>query len=290
MRATAVVFTIYHFRQRHPAEALKEKLCAKGFDAFIYESPIDKMKKQIAAGEKPNINLYFAGKNDSLLRFTKTSFNGRIFANVCINGSSEMVSNLSASVVNVLYNFQLLRFAGEDGVAAYGIIMYVNFIFMAMFFGYSIGSSPIVGFHYGAGNHNELKNMFKKSITLILITGVILTLIAEIFASPLVNMFAGYDGDLFEMTKRGFMIYSLSFLLMGFNVWGSAFFTALNNGVVSAAMSFLRTLVFQIAAVFILPIFIGIDGIWFAVNAAEGAAVIVTLIFIIKLRNRYQYV
>lgn len=242
---------------------------------------------QLAGGLIPLV--YFARKNSSLLRLGKASFEKKMFVKACANGSSEMVSNLSASIVNILYNFQLMRMAGENGVAAYGVIMYVNFIFMAIFFGYSIGSAPIVGYHYGAANHYELKNMFRKSMIIISVSGIVMTAAAEIFASPLVKIFAGYDAELFAMTAHGFKLYSLSFLIMGMNVWGSSFFTALNNGAVSAIISFLRTLVFQIAAVFILPLIIGIDGVWLAIVAAESASLAVTIGFLVKKKGVYKY-
>lgn len=232
---------------------------------------------------------YFARKNNSLLRLTKASFEGRILLQTCFNGSSEMVTTLSSSIVNILYNFQLMALSGEDGVAAYGIIMYVNFIFMAIFLGYSVGSAPIVSYHYGAGNHSELKNLFKKSLTLMVSGGILLTLISELLTGPLVGIFASYDPDLFAMTCHGFRLYCLAFLFMGVNVWGSAFFTALNNGGVSAAISFLRSLVFQIAVIQILPTLLGIDGIWLAIVVAELLALIVTILFFVAQRKRYHY-
>lgn len=232
---------------------------------------------------------YFGRKNSSLLQLTRAKFDGRFFLKTCTNGSSEMISNLSASIVNILYNFQLMRIAGEDGVAAYGVIMYVNFIFMAVFLGYSIGSAPIVGYHYGSGNHGELKNLYHKSLLLMGGTGLVLTLSAEMLSVPLVKIFTSYDVELFTMTCRGFRLYSLAFLFMGINVWGSAFFTALNNGAVSAAISFLRTLVFQIVVVLILPLFLGIDGIWLSIVAAELLALAVTVTFFITEKKRYRY-
>lgn len=233
--------------------------------------------------------LYFIRKNDSLLRLTRAKFEGKILLKTFGNGSSEMVTNLSTSLVNILYNFQLMKIAGENGVAAYGIIMYVNFIFMAIYFGYAIGSAPIVGYHYGAANYGELKNLFRKSIILMGSVGVLLTLLAEILTVPLVTIFANYDAELFAMTSHGFRLYSLAFIFMSINVWGSSFFTALGNGAVSAAISFLRTLVFQIVSVLILPVFLGIDGIWFAIVAAELLALIVTIIFFIVKKNKYHY-
>lgn len=233
--------------------------------------------------------VYFARKNDSLLQLTHTKYYGKIMAHACANGSSEMVTNLSTSLVSILYNFQLMKIAGENGVAAYGVIMYVNFVFMAIFFGYSIGSAPIVSYHYGAANHDELKNLFRKSIVLLSISGIVLTVFSELLTAPLVKIFAGQDIELYTMTSYGFRIYALSFLLMGFNVWGSAFFTALNNGLISATISFLRTFLLQFAAVLILPIFFGITGIWLAVVAAELFTLFVTLFFFIEKRNTYHY-
>lgn len=233
--------------------------------------------------------IYFARKNDSPLRLTKAKFNGRVLASACANGSSEMVTNLSASVVSILYNFQLMSIAGENGVAAYGVIMYVNIIFMAIFLGYSIGSAPIVSYHYGAENHTELKSMFRKSLILLTVSGVILVVLSELVARPLVMIFTSYDPELLDMTASGFQLYALAFLPMGFNVWGSAFFTALNNGAVSACISFLRTLVFQIIVVLTLPILLGIDGIWLSIVAAELLSLAVTVSFLLVKRKRYQY-
>lgn len=242
---------------------------------------------QIVGGIIPLI--YFSRKNSSLLRLTKCNFDAKILLKTCTNGSSELMTNVSMSLVNILYNFQLMRFEGEDGLAAYGVIMYVIFIFVAIYIGFSIGSAPIIGYHYGAGNHSELKNLFKMSIRIIGITGIILTLLSEILASPLSKIFVGYDLDLYQLTCKGFRIFAVSFLINGFNIFGSAFFTALNNGAVSALLSFLRTLLFQVAAVLILPIIFGINGVWFAIIAAEMLAVIITFTFFIKLKNRYHY-
>lgn len=233
--------------------------------------------------------LYFTRPNSSLLRLGKTHFNGRILLQTCINGSSELMTNLSSSIVNSLYNIQLMRFAGENGVAAYGAIMYVSFIFVAVFLGYSIGSAPVISFHYGAGHHDELKNLFQKSLHLIGCWGLMLAVISQFLAIPLSTLFVGYDAELLAMTRHGFRIYCLVYLFNGFNIFGSSFFTALSNGGVSAAISFLRTLVFQIAAVLILPAILGINGIWSAVSAAELLTLCVTVSFLIRQRNKYHY-
>ena len=203
---------------------------------------------------------YFARKNNSLLRLTKTRFYGRVLLKTCTNGSSELMTNISSSIVNILYNFQLMKFAGEDGVAAYGVIMYANFIFAAVYMGYSIGSAPIAGYNHGARNYTELQNLFRKSLTIIGIVGLSVTFLAETLAYPLTGIFVGYDAELYALTCRGFRIYAVSFLISGFNIWGSGFFTALGDGVTSAMISFMRTLVFQISMVMILPIFLGVNG------------------------------
>lgn len=234
--------------------------------------------------------LYFTKSKNSLLYFTHAKFKPHILIRTCTNGASEMVTNLSMTIVNILYNLQLMKLAGEDGVAAYSVIMYVNFVFTAIFIGYSIGSAPIIGYHYGAAHHDELKNIFRKSMVLLSVTGVIMTILSEILSAPLVAIFVGYDAELFTLTCRGFRLYSLMFLLTGFNIWGSAFFTALGNGMVSAAISFLRTLVFQIIVVLILPLLIGIDGIWLAVVVAEALALIVTWAAFVSNKSRYHYI
>lgn len=232
---------------------------------------------------------YFSRKNNSLLRLGKLRFNGRILLKACANGSSELMTNLSMSIVNALYNFQLMRFAGEDGVAAYGTIMYVNFIFIAIFLGYAIGSAPIIGYNYGAGNYSELKNKLQMSLKLIGCWGIVLALLSQLLAAPLAAIFVGYDEHLSILTCRGFRIYALAFVINGFNIFGSSFFTALNNGAVSAIISFLRTLVFQIAALLLLPLIFGIDGIWSAVLVSELMTLILTIAFLIKNKAVYHY-
>ena len=232
---------------------------------------------------------YFARKNNSLLRLGKLHFDGHILLKACTNGSSELMTSLSTSVVNALYNFQLMRFAGEDGVAAYGTIMYVNFIFVAIFLGYSIGSAPIIGYNYGAGKHAELKNMLRMSLRLVGIWGIALVILSQFMASPLAAIFVGYDRELSLLTCRGFRIYALTFLVNGFNIFGSSFFTALSNGAVSAIISFLRTLVFQVAALLLLPVIFGIDGIWSAVLVSELLTLVLTIWFLIRKRAVYHY-
>ena len=242
---------------------------------------------QMVGGVTPFV--YFLRENDSLLRLTKTRFDGKILLKTCTNGSSELMSNISASVVTMLYNFQLMSLAGEDGIAAYGVVMYVNFIFAAIFVGYSIGTAPVIGYQYGAQNHAELKNLFRRSLVLMTLSGAGMALLAEALAQPLTQIFVGYDAGLYAMTLRGFRLYSVSFLITGINIFGSSFFTALNNGVVSAAISFLRTLVFQVVVVLVLPAIFGLDGIWFAITAAELLALAVTILFFVLKRKEYHY-
>lgn len=233
--------------------------------------------------------IYFARKNDSLLRLTKTGFNGSVLIRSITNGSSELMSNISSSVVTVFYNYQLMKFAAEDGVAAYGVIMYVSFIFIAIFIGYSIGTAPIISYHYGAGSKGELKSLLGKSTVITFALGGAMTFICAIFATPLSAIFVGYDAALLEMTARGLLIFSLSFLLSGFSIFASSFFTALNNGPVSAAISFLRTLVYQLGGIIILPIFLELDGIWYSMLAAEVLALVTTVIFLLAKRKKYGY-
>lgn len=242
---------------------------------------------QIVGGIVPLI--YFMRKNNSLLRIKKFKFDGMALLKVCANGSSELMTNLSISIVNMLYNFQLMKLAGKNGVAAYGTIMYVNFVFIAIFLGYSIGTAPIVGYHHGAGNTDELKNLFGKSLKLIGIFGVCLTVLAMFLSGTLSKIFVGYDEELFEMTSNAFRIYAISFLVCGFNIYASSFFTALNNGIISAVISFMRTLVFQILAVLILPILFGLNGIWLSITVAEVLSLIVTITLLIRNKEKYHY-
>ena len=233
--------------------------------------------------------LYFARPNKSLLRLTKPVFQLSILLKACSNGSSELMTNLSSAIVNILYNLQLMKLAGANGVAAFGTIMYVYFIFIAIFIGYSIGSAPIISYHYGAGNHKELQNLFRKSMILMGIFGVVLVILAELLAAPLSKLFVGYDAELYELTCHAFRFYACSFLVTGFNIFGSAFFTALNNGVISALISFLRTLLFQVAMIYLLPLLFDLDGIWMAVTAAEILSLAITIVFFITQRKNYHY-
>lgn len=233
--------------------------------------------------------LYFWRPNTSRLKFTRPSFDGRSLFKICTNGSSELMSNVSMSLVSMLYNMQLMKYAGENGVAAYGVLMYVSMIFIAAFIGYTIGTAPVVSYHYGAGNHEELKSLFKKSLIITGTFSVGMLILGEVLAKPLSVLFVGYDADLLNLTLRGFAIFSFSFLFSGFAIYGSGFFTALNNGLISAAISFLRTLVFQIAAILILPLFWQIDGIWISIVVAEVMAAFVTALFWIGNKKKYHY-
>jgi len=233
--------------------------------------------------------IYFLRPNNSLLRLAKPSFDGAALLKTCINGSSELMSNISMSLVVMLYNVQLLHYEGENGVAAYGVMMYVNMIFIAVFIGYSIGTAPIIGYHYGAENDAELKSLLKKSLGLISIGAIGMLLLAFVLAAPLSGLFVGYDGELYELTRNGFFIFSFSFLFAGFAIFGSGFFTALNDGITSAIISFLRTLVFQIAAVILLPLIWQTNGIWISVVVAELMAVAVSALFLLLKRKKYRY-
>lgn len=231
--------------------------------------------------------LYFARKNTSLLRLTKTKWDGASVLRTCTNGSSEFLSNISMSVVGMLYNVQLMKYAGENGVAAYGTLMYVSMIFIAIFIGYSVGTAPVIGFHFGAGNRTELKSLLQKSLAIIGVCSAAMLIASEVLAKPLSLIFVGYDSELLEITLRGFVIFSFSFLFSGIPIFGSSFFTALNNGFVSAIIAFLRTVVFQIAAVLILPIFWDLDGIWASIVVAELAAAFITVLLWMGNRKKY---
>lgn len=233
--------------------------------------------------------LYFLRPNESLLQLKKTKLESSILIKACLNGSSELMTNISTSIVSMLYNFQLVKYAGENGIAAYGVVMYTQMIFAAVFLGYTIGAAPIISYHYGAGSHDELKNMLQKSMLLMLISGIAMLLLAWVLAPVLSAIFVGYDAELCGMTEHALTLYAFAFILYGINVFASSFFTALNNGIVSAAISFLRTLVFQVFAVLILPLLLGLDGIWWAITVAESLALIVSVSFIITKRKQYHY-
>ncbi|MCC8160500.1 MAG: MATE family efflux transporter [Oscillospiraceae bacterium] len=233
--------------------------------------------------------IYFCRPNSSTLRLTRTKFDGKSLLKACANGSSELMSNISMSIVGMLYNVRLIRYAGEDGVAAYGVLMYVNMIFIAAFIGYAVGTAPVISYHYGAENHGELKSLLRKSLVIIGIFSVLMFAAAQLLSKPLSMIFVSYDESLLNLTLRGFAIYSFSFLFAGIAIYGSSFFTALNNGLVSAAISFLRTLLFQVAAVLIFPLIWGVDGIWLSIVAAELMAAVTTTVFWIALRKKYKY-
>lgn len=233
--------------------------------------------------------VYFICPNSSRLRLGRFEFNGAALRQTCFNGTSEFFSNISSSVVAMLYNYQLMKYIGEDGVAAYGVVMYVAFIFTAVNIGYGMGSGPIVSFHYGAGHRDELRNVFTKSMMLIGIMGLTEFLFAQLLARPLAQIFVGYDPDLLMLTTHALRIYSISFLLMGFNGYASAFFTALNNGLVSAAISTNRTMLCETLAVLLLPLAFGVNGIWHAIIFAEVAALVLTVTMLVRNGERYGY-
>jgi len=233
---------------------------------------------------------YFLNKkNTSLLRLVKTKFDFKVIGQSCLNGSSELLTNVSASIVSMLFNMQLLKIAGENGVAAYGVIMYLAFVFQAIFIGYAIGVAPITGYNYGAENHDELKNILKKSLILTAITGVVMLGLTELLAAPLSSIFVGYDADLLAMTTVGMRLYGVSFLICGFNIFASSFFTSLNDGLISALISFARTLLFQIVTILVMPIIWGVDGIWLSVAVAEVLALIVSVVCLLTKKKKYNY-
>lgn len=262
---------------------------------FIAVFELDVVGAALATGLSQTVGgllplIFFLRRNNgSKLHMVRTRLEFRPILQACANGASELMTSISSSIVSMLYNFQLLRLAGQDGVSAYGVLMYVQFIFAAVYIGYAIGTAPITGYNYGAQNHKELRNIRRKSIRITLTAGVIMVIIAELLAPVLAGIFVGYDKDLFSMTVHAFRLFSFTFLLSGFNIWCSSFFTALNNGAVSAAISFLRTLVFQLAAVLILPIFLKLDGVWISVAFAEVCAFIISLLFLIAKKKKYDY-
>lgn len=262
---------------------------------FIAVFELDVVGAALATGLSQTVGgllplIFFLRRNNgSKLHMVRTRLEFRPILQACANGASELMTSISSSIVSMLYNFQLLRLAGQDGVSAYGVLMYVQFIFAAVYIGYAIGTAPITGYNYGAQNHKELRNIRRKSIRITLTAGVIMVIIAELLAPVLAGIFVGYDKDLFGMTVHAFRLFSFTFLLSGFNIWCSSFFTALNNGAVSAAVSFLRTLVFQLAAVLILPIFLKLDGVWISVAFAEVCAFVISLLFLIAKKKKYDY-
>ena len=242
---------------------------------------------QVVGGGLPL--LYFIRENDSELQLVSSKIDFKMLGKACFNGSSELMTNVSLSLVNMLYNLQLMKYAGENGVAAYGVIMYVNFIFVGVFIGYAFGSAPIIGYNYGASNQEEMKNVYKKSLTFNIVSGILMCIVAILFAGFLAGIFVGYDAELYEMTKRGFAIYSISFVVMGLNIYASSFFTALGNGLISAILSFLRTLLFQIVCVLVLPLIWELDGIWLAIVAAEGLALVLSFAMLKVYKQKYGY-
>ncbi len=232
---------------------------------------------------------YFLFNKKGVLHLGKLGWYPKELLKSCSNGASEMLSNISLSLVNILYNFQFLSLAGEDGLSAYGVMMYVNFVFVSAFLGYSMGVAPIISYHYGAKNTKELQNLFRKSMIVLLICSITMFLSAEFFSKPLSKIFVGFDRALYQMTVRGFMIYSVSFLLVGYNIFASAFFTALNNGAVSAMLSFFRTFLFQVICVLLLPLIWKLDGLWSSVIVAELLALGMSFICFRKFKKRYQY-
>ena len=258
------------------------------FNIGIVGAAIATVISQAVGGVIPLI--YFARKNKSLLRFVKVKFDFNIIIQSCLNGSSEMCTNLSMSIINMLYNMQLLKLIGTNGVVAYGVIMYISFIFNGVYMGYSLGITPIVGYHYGAKNKYELKSLLKKSCVIILSSALVLTGLAELTAETLAKTFVGSDIELLNITTNAIRIFSLSYIISGFNVFASAFFTGLNNGLVSGSISFLRTFVFQIIMIYLLPLIFNVNGIWMAVIFSEILALGVSFIYFAKNRTKYEYI
>ena len=242
---------------------------------------------QVVGGVVPLV--YFAKSRGSLLSLVPATPDFRALGRICFNGSSELLANISMSLVGMLYNGQLMHYAGEDGVAAYGVLMYVNFVFVSAFIGYAVGISPVIGYHYGAGNVDELRSLRKKSTVIMLVSSVLMLLFAEALAYPISYMFIGYDEALMDMTLHAFRIYSFCFLFAGMAIFISSFFTALNNGLISAIQSFSRTLVFQVAGVMILPLWLGLDGIWLSVIVGEALALALGATMLVCFKKRYHY-
>ena len=242
---------------------------------------------QIVGGVFPLI--YFMRKNNSLLKLVKPVWDGRALVKSMTNGSSEFMAEAAWSFVAIIYNIQLLKYAGEDGVVIYGLLMYVSLIFAAIFVGYSNGIGSVFSYHYGAQNHGELKNLRKRSLTLIGVASVAMFVLSEALAHPFSALFLQDAPNLLPDAVHAFRIVSVAYLFTGMAVFGSAFFTALNNGQVSALISFLRTFVFELGAVLLLPLLFGVDGIWYAIVFAELMAAVVGSIFMVALQKKYQY-
>ena len=264
-----------------------DALLIVGFDIGIAGAGIATVVAQVMASLVAII--YFARKNKSLLRLAKPSFNLKNIFKAMTNGASEFLGNVASSIVGIMFNLQLLKYAGESGVIAYGVLMYLGFIFNAIYIGYSIGTAPIIGYHYGAENYRELKNILKKSLLLNIGAGILMTLFSILLAQPLSSIFVGYDADLLSFTVQAMRIFSLSFIFSGINIFTSSFFTALNNGLISAVISMCRTLVFQIACVFVLPLFWGVNGIWLSLIVTELLALVVCMICLLACKKKYQY-
>ena len=243
---------------------------------------------QCIAGAVPFL-WFLSKKNNSALRFVKTNFEIKPMLLACGNGASEMLTSVSASVTGILYNLQLMKYAGENGVAAYGVVMYAAFIFIGVFMGYSQGSAPIMGYHYGAQNHSEMKNILKKSMVILSLSAVILTTVAMVFARPIATIFVSYDASLMEITCKAFRICSVAFFVMWFNIYTSALFTALNDGAVSAAISFIRTLVFPVLCIIILPAIWKLDGVWYALACSEILSISASVGFLVGKKSKYSY-
>lgn len=258
------------------------------FPFGVFGAALATIVSQIVGAAIPII--YFSRKNNTMLKLGSASFELGTIGKTCVNGSSEMVTNISLSLVSMLFNKQLMELVGTNGVSAYGVIMYVGFLFVGTYVGYSIGSAPVISYHFGAENKEELKSLFKKSLKLLGVVSVVMTFLAEIFAKPLGSIFVGYDDELLELTVNALRLYSISYIISWFNIFASSFFTALNDGLISALISFMRTLVFQIATILIMPRIWGVNGIWLSVVVAEVLSLVVSLVCYVKNRKKYEYV
>lgn len=223
------------------------------------------------------------------LYFVKPVFRGNILLQSCGNGSSEMVSNLSTAVVTFLFNITMLKLAGEDGVAAITIVLYGQFLFTALYLGFSMGVAPVVSFNYGNQNHAQLKRIYKICIGFILGSSVFILGIALLFSEPIVGIFTGEENHTYELAVEGFFQFSFNYLFAGINIFASALFTSLSNGKISAIISFCRTFVFITVSIVLLPRVMGITGVWLSVPLAELVTLFISITYLKGQKEVYHY-
>ncbi len=234
--------------------------------------------------------IFFLKAKTNPFHFVRPRFDGKVLLQACANGSSEMVTNLSNAVTTFLFNFTLLQFYGEDGVASITIILYFQYLFTALYFGYSNGIAPIISYKYGNDDRKQLQALFKNSVLFLIISSIAANVLLHFTISKLLTIFTAENSPVYQITLHGFSIYSMAFMIMGLGIFSSAMFTAFSDGITSAIISFSRTFLFIVGAILLLPAILGERGVWLAVPIAEAFGFLISILYLIGKKQKFHYI